>query len=258
MTMIDLSNKTIVVVGAGGRIGNEIVKSVLGCGANVLAVDQADIFLVDLSKEHEGNERFSVRVGDITKFDSIQDVLSFAVQKFGSLDGAVNTAYPRNSNYGRAFYDVSYEDFCENVSLHLGGYFLFAQQCAKYAFEKHIAFSLVNMSSIYGVIAPRFEVYEGTQMTMPVEYAAIKSALQHLVSYITAYTKGGGFRVNCVSPGGILAGQDDEFLKRYNKFCREKGMLDAVDIVGAVAFLLSDASRYICGQNLIVDDGFSI
>jgi len=66
------------------------------------------------------------------------------------------------------------------------------------------------------------------------------------------------FSANCVSPGGILAWQDEQFLVRYKDHCTSKGMLDAKDITGAIVFLLSDSSCYIVGQNLIVDDGFSI
>jgi NAD(P)-dependent dehydrogenase (short-subunit alcohol dehydrogenase family) len=151
---------------------------------------------------------------------------------------------------------VTYADFCENLSLHLGGYFLFMQQCARYAIERGTPFSLVSLSSIYGVMAPRFEIYAGTRMTMPVEYAAIKSGLIHLNRY--AHAKGSKFRANCVSPGGILAGQDPDFLDRYNAYCRNKGMLEARDAVGAVVFLLSDAAEFIVGQNIVVDDGFSL
>src|SRR5690606_15537362 len=146
----------------------------------------------------------------------------------------------------------------ENLGLHLGGYFLFMQQCAAYAQEKESAFSLVSMSSIYGVMAPRFKVYEGSEMTMPVEYAAIKSGLLHLNKYFAGYMKGSGFRANSVSPGGLLDGQDERFLEKYNSHCMEKGMLDPSDITGAVNFLLSDNSRYIVAQNLVVDDGFSV
>jgi NAD(P)-dependent dehydrogenase (short-subunit alcohol dehydrogenase family) len=255
---MNLINKTFIVVGAAGRLGKEIVGAALECGANIVAVDQSEQALQILKAELGNDERFFAIEGDITQAISIQRVIEAAVEQFGSLDGAVNTAYPRNENYGRSFFDVTYEDFCENLSLHLGGYFLFMQQCAKYALKTQAKFSLVNMSSIYGVMAPRFDVYAGTKMTMPVEYAAIKSALQHLGSYVSAYTKGTRFRVNCVSPGGILAGQDQAFLGRYNSHCRDKGMLEPKDIVGAVIFLLSDASEYVCGQNVVVDDSFSI
>lgn len=253
---MDLSQKTIIVVGAGGRLGKVILDAALNAGANIVAVDQSAYALQKLQAKYSGDERILVVAGDITQAASIQRLIAIAVEKFGSLDGAVNTAYPRNSNYGRKFFDVTYEDFCENLSLHLGGYFLFMQQCAKYSLDSNKQFSLVNLSSIYGVMPPRFEVYSGTDMTMPVEYAAIKSALQHVGSYVTAYTKGSKFRVNCVSPGGIFAGQDDAFLRSYNRFCRDKGMLDPEDVVGAIIFLLSDSAKYICGQNIVVDDSF--
>ncbi|WP_230623735.1 oxidoreductase [Stutzerimonas stutzeri] len=255
---MNLNGKTFIVVGAAGRLGEAMVDAALDCGANIVAVDQSKKALQEIKIKKNDNKNFFPIEGDITQASSIQRVIETAVEQFGSLDGAVNAAYPRNENYGRSFFDVTYEDFCENVSLHLGGYFLFMQQCAKYALVKQEKFSLVNMSSIYGVMAPRFEVYAGTSMTMPVEYAAIKSALQHLGSYVSAYTKGSRFRVNCVSPGGILAGQDQAFLDRYNSYCRDKGMLEPNDIVGTIIFLLSDASEYVCGQNIIVDDAFRI
>lgn len=254
---MELTNKTFLVVGATGRLGTVIVNSALSAGANIVAVDQNAHFLHGLRSKHRENGQLLALEGDMTQAKSIQGIIAAGIEQFGALDGAVNTAYPRNSNYGRKFFDVSYEDFCENVSMHLGGYFLFMQQCAKYAKTEGKVFSLVNMSSIYGVIAPRFDVYADTEMTMPVEYAAIKSALQHLSSYVTSYMKGTAFRVNCVSPGGILAGQNRDFLERYNQYCGSKGMLDAEDVIGAVLFLLSDASRYVNGQNIIVDDGFS-
>lgn len=257
MSAVNLNGKTFIVIGSAGRLGKSIVSAALDGGANIIAVDRTEQALESLQETHRGNCNFLAMTGDITQAPSIEKLIKFAEERFGSLDGAVNTAYPRNENYGNSFFDVTYDDFCENLSLHLGGYFLFMQRCAKYSLEARKEFSLVNMSSIYGGMAPRFEVYAGTKMTMPVEYAAIKSALQHLVSYVTAYTKGSMFRVNCVSPGGIVAGQDQAFLDRYNRYCRAKGMLDAEDIVGAVLFLLSDSSRYICGQNIVVDDSFS-
>jgi NAD(P)-dependent dehydrogenase (short-subunit alcohol dehydrogenase family) len=191
---------------------------------------------------------------------SIEGALADAQERFGGVDGAVNTAYPRNARYGRHFCDVEYADFCENTGLHMGGYFLFMQACARYALESGAPFSLVNLSSIYGSIAPRFEVYDGTSMTMPVEYAAIKAGLEHMTRYVNAYMKGRGaaFRANCVSPGGIQDGQDERFLTSYRAHCVSKGMLESADVVGTILFLLSDQARYLAGQTLIVDDGFSL
>jgi NAD(P)-dependent dehydrogenase (short-subunit alcohol dehydrogenase family) len=95
-------------------------------------------------------------------------------------------------------------------------------------------------------------------MTMPVEYAAIKSAIIHITRYFAQYYKANGIRCNTLSPGGIRDRQPDGFLEKYDSYCGEKGMLDAEDIAGSLLFLLSDASRYVTGQNVIVDDGFGL
>jgi NAD(P)-dependent dehydrogenase (short-subunit alcohol dehydrogenase family) len=108
------------------------------------------------------------------------------------------------------------------------------------------------------VVAPRFEIYKNSQMTSPVEYAAIKSGIIHLTKYIAKYLKGTGIRVNTVSPGGIYDNQNESFVRNYNKFSLSKGMLDSADVVGTLIYLISDASMYVNGQNIIVDDGWSL
>jgi NAD(P)-dependent dehydrogenase (short-subunit alcohol dehydrogenase family) len=246
---VSLDNKTIVVAGAGGLLGRAIVPALLRQGAHVIALDSSPLI-------YEASKHLFVLQGDITNAASLEQAFDAGVREFSRIDGAVNAAYPRNEHYGRPFLDVTFEDFSENVSLHLGGYFNFMQRCVRYALQTKERFSLVNLSSIYGSIAPRFDLYSETSMTMPVEYAAIKSAIQHLSTYATAYTKGSQFRVNCVSPGGILAQQDENFIARYKTHCRTKGMLDAKDIVGSILFLLSDDSEFVCGQTIVVDDGF--
>lgn len=253
-----LEDKTIIVIGAAGRLGRDVVSGVLEAGANVVALDSNPDGLQKLAEAYPNDSSFISVLIDIADSKAINRVFELADARFGAVDGAVNTAYPRNSNYGRGFFDVEYEDFCENLSLHLGGYFLFMQQCAKYSRNRARKFSLVNLSSIYGVMAPRFDIYDGTSMTMPVEYAAIKAGLIHLTRYANAFMKGGLFRANCVSPGGILAGQDSQFLSRYNAHCMSKGMLDSADVQGSVLYLLSDASEYVVGQNIVIDDGFSL
>lgn len=139
----------------------------------------------------------------------------------------------------------------------MGGYFLVAQQFC-IAFKAQGGGNVVNMASIYGTMTPRFEVYDGTPMTMPVEYAAIKAAIVQLTRYFAEYFKGSGIRVNSLSPGGIFANQPAEFLNAYNGYCASKGMLAPHDLRGTLLFLLSDASQFMTGQNLVVDDGYSL
>jgi NAD(P)-dependent dehydrogenase (short-subunit alcohol dehydrogenase family) len=95
-------------------------------------------------------------------------------------------------------------------------------------------------------------------MTMPVEYAAIKSGLIHLSKYVTKYVSNSNFRVNVVSPGGIFDHQPSDFLKAYKDETFGKGMLDVKDVLGTIVFLLSSMSDLVNGQNIVVDDGFSV
>jgi NAD(P)-dependent dehydrogenase (short-subunit alcohol dehydrogenase family) len=115
------------------------------------------------------------------------------------------------------------------------------------------------MSSVYGIMAPRFEIYEGTEMTMPVEYAAIKAAVINLTVYFAKYYKGSNIRFNCLCPGGNRrVNHDKAFVEKYSKYGMSKGLLDKEDLMGTFAFLLSDESKMINGQNIVVDDGFTL
>ncbi len=100
--------------------------------------------------------------------------------------------------------------------------------------------------------------YDNTPMTMPVEYAAIKSGLIHLTKYMAKYFKGMNIKVNALSPGGILDKQPESFLEKYKEKCLNKGMLENSDLKGTLVYLLSDMSKYVNGQNIVVDDGFSL
>ncbi len=245
-----LKNKIVVIIGANGLLGKEFVKSCLENNAKVIASDIVE----DLGLR---DEDLDYKKCDITSKNSILDLINFSKEKFGKIDAVVNTAYPRNKNYGRKFEDVEYEDFCENMDLNLGGYFLVSQQFAEF-FKNQNYGNIINIASIYGIIPPRFEIYKDTNMTMPIEYNVIKHSLISMTKYIAKYYKGYNIRVNCISPGGILNNQPKEFLEKYNKYALNKGMLDKKDISGTLLFLLSDLSKYINGQNIVVDDGWSL
>lgn len=250
-----LKNKVIVVTGGAGLLGDYFVRGIAKRDGIVVVADIDFEAAKSVAKKCKGNAE-AVYL-DITSKDSVRMVIDALLNKYGRIDALVNNAYPRNSHYGKKLEDVDYSDFCENVNMHLGGYFIVAQQFCL-AFKKQGYGNIINMSSIYGSMTPRFGIYDGTSMTMPVEYAAIKSAVEHMTRYFAQYFKGTGIRVNSLSPGGILAEQPSNFLIAYNKHCASKGMLDATDLIGTLIFLLTDQSRFITGQNLIVDDGYSL
>jgi NAD(P)-dependent dehydrogenase (short-subunit alcohol dehydrogenase family) len=250
-------HKTILVAGAGGLLGSNLVLALIEQGASVIAADiNRQVMTSRLEALAGFNATDKLTIIELDLNDS--DAVKLFFQSVEGLDGAVNCAYPRNKHYGAKLFDVELEHFNENVSLHLGATFLFMQQCAAYFEREKHPFSLVNISSVYGVIAPRFEVYENTAMTMPVEYAAIKSGVIQLSKYLTAYVSNSLFRSNCVSPGGIFDNQPQAFLEKYKAHCMGKGMLDIGDVTGTVLFLLSENAKYVNGQNIVVDDGFSL
>ena len=255
-----LKNKVIVVTGGAGLIGSAFIKAIIkNNGIAVIADINEELSIkvkTTLEQELLTNNIDYVQL-DITSKDSLHKSIKYLNSKYKRIDALVNNAYPRNTNYGRSFFDVEYKDFQENLGLNLGGYFSASQQFALY-FKKQGYGNIVNISSIYGVIAPKFDIYKKTKIDMPVEYAAIKSGLIHLTKYMAKYFKGLNIRVNTLSPGGILDSQPEEFLHNYEGNCLNKGMLNTEDLTGSLLYLLSDMSKYVNGQNIIVDDGFTL
>lgn len=255
-----IQNKVIVITGGAGLLGTEFIRSVVKHGGIAIIADvnkQLGLNALNQIAEELQSTKVDFFELNITSIESISNLLIQVHQKYGRIDAVVNNAYPRNANYGAHYFDVSYEDFCENVNLNLGGYFLVGQQFNKY-FVKQGFGNIINISSIYGVVAPKFEIYNNTKMTMPVEYAVIKSGLLHLTRYMAKYLKGKNIRVNSISFGGIKDAQPLSFLEKYKENCLNKGMLIPEDITGTLIFLLSDQSEFINGQNIIVDDGFTL
>lgn len=250
-----MKNKVVVVTGGAGTIGQSFVQAISDSGGIAIVAD------INLEAAKVFTQGFAGRAEaaylDIINKQSVLSLISDLMKKYGHIDALVNNAYPRNLNYGKNLEEVNFIDFCENVNMHLGGYFLSAQQFCL-AFRVQGYGNIVNMSSIYGSLPPRFDIYKDVPFTMPVEYAAIKAAIENLTRYFAQYYKGANIRINSLSPGGILVNQPKKFLNAYNSKCSTKGMLSPSDLVGSLVFLLSDESKYITGQNLIIDDGFSL
>lgn len=255
---MSLKDKVVVVSGGAGLLGSAFCQAIAaGGGVSIVADVNQEAAKEVAAKIRSSNGRAYPANLDITSTDSVENLIASTHSEHGRIDAVVNNAYPRNKYWGRRLEDVTYSDFCENIGLHLGGYFLVAQKFALY-FQSNGGGNIVNMGSIYGVIAPKFEIYTGTNMTVAVEYAAIKSGVIQLTRYFAQYFKSCGIRCNALSPGGIFDHQQESFLQKYTAKCGMKGMLDVNDVADALIFLLSDESRYMTGQNLVIDDGFSL
>lgn len=257
----ELESKLVVITGGAGLIGKGFVRAVVNGGGTAVIAD------IDEASGSTAKDEISAELGtdkvdfaqvDITSKRSIQRMIDVILAKYGVIDALVNNAYPRNRNYGRKFEDVTYEDFCENLNLHLGGYFLMSQEVSRVMVNQKMGV-IVNIASIYGFMAPRFELYEGARFTSPVEYSAIKGGLLSLTKYLASYLGKHDIRVNAISPGGVYNNQPESFVAQYSKRAIiGNRMAESDDLNGALAFLLSDASRYVTGQNIVVDGGWSI
>lgn len=241
-----LTNRVIVITGGNGLIGGTILKYLTQEGA--IAIN------ADINAENDlSNREFNC---DITREESVQRLIDTILFKYGRIDGWVNNAYPRTPDWGDQFEKISTESWKINVDYQLNSLFMCCQQALK-VMKKQRAGSIVNISSIYGVVGPDFTVYEGTEITMPAAYSAIKGGIINFSRYLASYFGPYGIRVNCVSPGGIFNDQDPRFVKQYESKVPLKRMGLPSDISPAVGFLLSDDASYITGHNMMVDGGWT-
>jgi NAD(P)-dependent dehydrogenase (short-subunit alcohol dehydrogenase family) len=244
--MFSLKNKIIVVTGGNGLLGKQMISEFRKNGAIAISVD--------INFEQQGDDDF---VMDISSENSVNTVLVSIIKKYSRIDGWVNNAYPRTKDWGNKFENIEFESWRKNVDMHLNGYFLCCQVVLN-QMKKQGYGSLINMSSIYGLIGPDFTIYDGTEMTMPAAYSAIKGGLNNLTRYLASYFGKYQVRINTISPGGIYDNQPKSFVNNYTNKVPLKRMGSTMDIVSAVFYLLTDESSYVTGHNLVVDGGWSI
>ena len=241
-----LKDKIIIVTGGNGLLGMAIINRLKQEGA----------FCVNFDINHNTTEDLSKIKCDITNIQSIDNSLQLIIKKYKKIDGLVNNKYPRTKEWGLKFEHIEYESCKKNIDWQLNSYFYISQQVSIHM-SKFSQGSIVNISSIYGVVGADFNIYEGTSMTMPAAYSAIKGALINLTRYLASYFGHKNIRINSVSPGGIFDYQSDIFVNNYCKKVPMRRMGTPEDISPSVAFLLSEDARYITGQNIIVDGGWT-
>jgi NAD(P)-dependent dehydrogenase (short-subunit alcohol dehydrogenase family) len=251
-----LDNLIVFISGGAGRIGSAFSQAVVENGGKVLIGDINRELGYQLVSEL-GDENSMFLEGNLTEPNTVNQMIENGLGKFGNIDAAVHCAYPVSTQWGTRFEDLKSKGLEKDLFNQLGGAILFSQQMIRY-FRKQGHGNLVHVSSIQGIAAPKFEHYEDTDMVSPIEYSAIKAGIISITRYLAKYCKNQNIRVNCISPGGILDNQPKSFIKNYRNSCNSKGLLDPSDINGTLLYLLSDQSKYVNGQNIVIDDGWSL
>lgn len=240
-----LKDKIIIVTGGSGLLGKQIIKDLEDKGAIAINAD------INVVTDFEKN----TLTVDITSEESIVKAIKLVSNFYGKIDGLVNNAYPRTKDWGTKFEDITYESWQKNVDMQMNTTFLFIQKIMPELLKTKG--SIVNMTSIYGVVGNDLTIYENTSINTAAPYSAIKGGVINFSRYLASYYGRQGVRVNCVSPGGIFDNQHETFVANYEKKVPMGRMGNPDDIAPAVTFLLSNEAKYITGQNLIVDGGWT-
>jgi len=259
--LADLTGRTALITGGTGHVGRAM--------AEALAEQGARIILLDLDENHAqevassissayGVEALGIGV-DLENEEAVLSVPASLGAITDSLDVLVNNAAfcgtTSLKGWGVPFEDQSVGTWRRALEVNLTAVFALTQCCLPLLKKSNQA-SVINVSSIYGVLGPDLSLYEGTSMGNPGAYAASKGGLTQLTRWLSTVLAP-DVRVNTISPGGIARGQSLDFQDRYIKKVPMQRMGTEEDMKGITLFLASDLSAYITGQNFMVDGGFS-
>lgn len=250
-----LEGKVVVVTGGYGRFGRPVIGALLEHGAQVICACrntlQAKERLAEVIPATEQLDFLTVDVGDPA---SIETAYEQALNRYSTVDVLVNAA-GCSTNLSVEQLDASSWD--DVMSVNVRGTFLCSRTFAQKMKENRHG-SIVNVASVYGLVAPDPRIYGTTGRNSSVVYGASKAAVLQMTRYLAVHWAPYNIRVNSVSPGGIFNNQEPDFLDRYASRTPLGRMACPEDLQGVVVFLASDASGYITGQNIIVDGGWTV
>jgi NAD(P)-dependent dehydrogenase (short-subunit alcohol dehydrogenase family) len=265
----DISDRTIIVTGAAGLLGREYARALVAANASVVLADVNEACVAQIAADLQGQPGNALGVGvDITEQASVARLVRTTLDAFGRIDGLVNNA-ALNPAFGRdrtTAFDLPFEQYPldlwhRTLAVNLTGMFLCTREVAP-TMRAQRRGVIVNVSSTYGLVGPDQRLYEtddpdGRRGYKPVDYSVTKSGVIGFTRYLAAYWAGTGIRVNTLTPGGVFSDQPEPFVRRYSARTPLGRMADCHEYSAALLFLLSDASSYMTGGNLVVDGGWT-
>ncbi len=256
--VFDLAGRVIVVTGGLGQLGTQFAEHLRGQGARVAIFDLR-------SNGREEDDYMSVAV-DVTSRASIEAGLARVVERWGVPSGLVNNAgldSPPDANGADngPFESYPAESWNQVMAVNASGV-MYCCQVIGGAMAAASRGAIVNVSSIYGLLSPNQTIYEyrrtgGDTFFKPIAYSASKSAVLNMSRYLATYWARAGVRVNTITLAGVFNNQDERFLANYCDKIPIGRMADEAEYNGAIQFLLSPASSYMTGSNLVIDGGWS-
>lgn len=253
-----LDGKVAIVTGGAGLLGPEF--------GSALAEQGADVILVDVSPDRLDRAvktvaAFGTKVvslcADVADPKSVAAMVADVIARFGKVDVLVNGAAGRAPGFFTSFEEYALSDWNAVVSANLTGTFLCCQAVGR-ELKKGGGGSIINTSSIYGVVAPDQRIYEGSTINTPAVYSASKAGVIGLTQYLATYWAKDNIRVNALTPGGMFNGQEAEFVRRYESRTPLGRMGRPHELRGALVFLASEMASYVTGHNLVVDGGWTV
>lgn len=257
-SLSDLTGRTAVVTGGAGPLGLVLSQALADQGARVVIADRAEDSVKEaLTKLKAGVEHVGI-VADLLQPDASATVAA-AVDALGACDVLVHNAALTGTSgvpgYAVPFEDQTDEAFELATHLNLTVPFSLTRRLAP-LLRANGRGSVINVSSIYGLVGPNMGLYSGTKMGNPAAYAATKGGLAQLTRYLSTVLAP-DIRVNAFAPGGIGRGQSPEFTERYESLTPMGRMATENDFRGVVTWLAADASAYVTGQVIAVDGGWT-
>lgn len=268
LSQFRLDEKVVVITGGCGLLGVKHAEAVAEAGGIPVLWDIRQEVLEQKSKEL--GARFDIDcLGisvDITDIDSVSEGLGKVLDKFDRVDILINNAAnnpkvgPDDSLARNRLENFSLQDWNNDLAVGLTGAFLCSRIIGAYM-ARNQGGVILNMASDLGVIAPDQRIYrkEGLedieQPVKPVTYSVVKHGITGLTKYLATYWADKNVRVNSISPGGVYTGQSEDFVRKLTNLVPMGRMAREDEYKAAVLFLVSDASAYMTGANLVVDGG---
>ncbi len=244
----------LVTGGSGPLFGSSISEALAEAGATVVVASRSLDRNLNFAKELRGRGYDVLGMAvDITEPESIHRLHEQVLTTFGRLDVLVNSAVAR---VGGGLETQTVNDWIHSARGDMVGLFVICKSFLGDMVHQGKG-SIINISSIYGVVANDPTLYLGTSMLQPPHYNFVKAGMVNFTRYLANYYGRQGVRANCISPGGYFDNQPEPFVEKYRERVPLGRMLGHEDIKGAIVFLASDASEYVTGINLMVDGGWT-